>query len=501
MGEALGDGGKGARAVTDWLLHLYHYSPYPLKVLAATAKGYYLRWWRYGPETERLVQEALERESWSPEKWRAWQEERLARVLHRAATQVPYYREQWARRRRQGDRASWEYLENWPVLDKEPLRQNPAAFVADGCQLWRMFPESTSGSTGTPLNLWQSRKTVQAWYALCEARWRRWYAVSRHDRWAILGGKLVAPVGRRQPPFWVWNGALHQLYFSAYHLAPDLIPHYLEALRRYRIKYLWGYTSSLHALAQEVLRSRRGDLSMTVVITNAESLFDYQRQTIEAAFQCPVRETYGMSEIVAAASECEAGNLHQWPETGLVEVLADGKPADLGSSGDLVCTGLLNEDMPLIRYRVDDRGALAATDGVCPCGRSLPLLASIDGRSDDVLYMPDGRSIGRLDHLFKTKLSIREAQIIQEAPDRIRVRYVPALDFTPEAARYIVERLIDRLGQIEVTMEAVSEIPRGPNGKFRGVVCNLSQKEIERLSRGNTAINMISTQSDRRTNL
>jgi phenylacetate-CoA ligase len=480
MGEALGDGSKGARAVTDWLMKLYHCSPYPLKVLAATAKGYYLRWWRYGPETERLVQEALERESWSREKWRAWQDERLAQVLRRAATQVPYYREQWARRRRRGDRSSWEVLENWPVLNKEPLRQNPTAFVADGCEVQRMFLESTSGSTGTPLNLWQSRKTVQAWYALCEARWRRWYGVSRHDRWAILGGKLVGPVARRKPPFWVWNAALNQLYLSSYHLTPDLIPHYLEALRRYRIKYLWGYPSSLHALAQEVLRSRQEDLSMAVVITNAEPVFDYQRQAITGAFRCPVRETYGMSEIVAAASECADRNLHLWPEAGLVEILADGRPADPGSSADLVCTGLLNDDMPLIRYRVGDRGSLPATEKVCSCGRSLPLLATIDGRLDDAIFTIDGRRLGQqVDTIFSTDMDIREAQIIQEALDRFRIRYVPGPTFAAAAGREMMEQLQARLGPAKVTLEPVTEIPRGANGKFRLVVCNLSPQELE----------------------
>jgi len=468
--------------LTDWLIQLYLYFPYPLKVLAATTKGYYLRWWRYGPETEKLVEEALARESWSRKQWQAWQEERLARVLHRAAAQVPYYREQWARRRRQGDRVSWEYLENWPVLDKEPLRQTPAAFVADDCEVRRMFPESTSGSTGTPLNLWQSRKTVQIWYALCEARWRRWYGVSRHDRWAILGGKLVAQVARRKPPFWVWNAALNQLYLSSYHLAPDLIPHYLEALRRYRIKYLWGYTSSLHALAQEVLRSRWGDLTMAVVITNAEPVFDYQRQAITEAFQCPVRESYGMSEIVAAASECESGNLHLWPEAGWVEVSADGRPAVPGSSGDLVCTGLLNDDMPLIRYRVGDRGSLPATEEVCPCGRSLPLLGTIDGRMDDAIYTIDGRILGQqVDTFISTDMDIREAQIIQEALDRFRIRYVPGQTFAAAAGREMIQQLQARLGPVKVTLEPVTEIPRGANGKFRLVVCNLSPQELERL--------------------
>ena len=468
--------------MSDWLMQLYHLSPYPLKVLAASAKGYYLRWWRYGPETERLVQEALERENWSREKWRAWQGERLVQVLHRAATQVPYYREQWTRRRRRGDRASWECLENWPVLEKEPLRQNPHAFVADGCQVWRMYPESTSGSTGTPLHLWQSRKTLQAWYALFEARWRQWYGISRYDRWAILGGKMVAPVDRQKPPFWVFNAALNQLYLSTYHLAPNLIPHYLKVLRRYRIKYLWGYTSALHALAQEVLRSKRRDLPMAVVIANAEPVFEYQRQTIAEAFQCPVRETYGMSEFVAAASECEAGNLHLWPEAGLLEVLyADGRPEVPGDSGDLACTGFLNDDMPLIRYRVGDRGALPVTDEGCSCGRLLPLV-TIDGRSDDIIYTTDGRIMGvQLDTIFSIDMDIREAQIIQEALDHIRLRYVPGPKFTKRAGHSMVEKLQARLGPVKVILEPVLEIPRGANGKYRLSVCNLSPQELEQL--------------------
>src|SRR5919108_1156824 len=112
----------------DTVLRLYHRLPAPTRSVAASLRGLYLRSWRYGPETERLVAEALEREQWSPERWKIWQEERLAYVLHRAATQVTYYREQWAARRRRGDRASWEYLENWPILEKEVVRETPRAF-------------------------------------------------------------------------------------------------------------------------------------------------------------------------------------------------------------------------------------------------------------------------------------------------------------------------------------------------------------------------------------
>jgi phenylacetate-CoA ligase len=126
----------------------------------------------------------------------------------------------------------------------------------------------------------------------------------------------VTPVQQRHPPFWVWNAASHQLYLSTYHLAPRYIPAYLDALVRYRITYLFGYPSSLYALAQGALEHDRHDLRMTVVITNAESVADDQRQTIAEAFQCPVRETYGMAEAVAAASECEAGRLARGRDRG-----------------------------------------------------------------------------------------------------------------------------------------------------------------------------------------
>lgn len=455
------------------LLELYHHLPYPLRVLVASARGYVLRWWRYGPETERLVEEALERERWSPERWRAWQEERLAYVLHRAATRVPYYRAQWEERRRRGDRASWEVLANWPVLKKEPLRANPRAFVADDCDVRRMFHEHTSGTTGTPLSLWVGRRALREWYALFEARWRRWYGVSLRDRWAILGGQLVVPFGQVKPPFWVWNLALRQLYLSSYHLAPGFIPAYVEALRKYRVHYLWGYASSLYAVAAIALEQGLEVPPIHVAISNAEPLYDFQRRAIAKAFQCPVRDTYGMSEMAAAASECEQGRMHLWPEAGVVEVLAEGadEPIPPGVPGRLICTGLLNADMPLIRYELGDRGALAPADERCDCGRTLPLLAAVEGRLDDVVLTPDGRRVGRLDPMFKADMPLREAQIIQESLSRVRVRYVPAPGSTPDLGEDIVRRLRARLGyEMEILTEEVDHIPRGPNGKFRGVI-------------------------------
>jgi len=439
----------------------------------AKVHGVTLRSQRYGGESHRMMLDAIDRERWSIERWTEWRSGRLKYVLNRAATRVPYYRAYWAERRRSGDDRSWEVLDNWPLLEKSALREHPRQFVADDCRIRTLVPEHTSGTTGTPLTLWRSRQTIQALYAMSEVRDRRWSGVSVDEPWAMLGGQVVASVHQQRLPFWVWNRALKQLYMSSYHLQPSLIPDYLDALRQYRISYLLGYTSSLFALAYEVLRRGRSDLQMKVAITNAEPVTEHQRTIIGRAFQCPVRETYGMAEMALFASECEHGQLHMWPEVGLLEVVQDGIPVAPGTAGEFVVTGLLNADMPLVRYRVGDRGIQGAAGAPCACGRTLPRLDSIEGRIDDVLYTLDGRRIGRLDPVFKADIPVREAQVIQESLQRIRVLFVPAADFTTRDGRAIVERLTERMGPVDVVLESVAAIPRTARGKFQAVVCRL----------------------------
>lgn len=449
------------------LLALYHRLPSPARSAVATLRGWYLNRWRYGAETAQLRAEVLERDGWSAAQWDTWRAERLAYILHRAATRVPYYREQWQARRARGDHASWEVLENWPLLEKDAVRANARAFLTDDCDPRRMFHEQTSGTTGKPLDIWRSRQTVAMLQAIADVRTTGWDGIPDGARWARLGGQLVIPVRQRRPPFWVWNSAMRQLYLSSFHLAPDLIPHYLDALARYRIVHVAAYPSSVHALAQEALRLGRTDVQMTAIYTNAEPVTPEHRATISAAFQCPVRETYGMAEAVAGASECSAGRLHQWPEFGHTEV---------GAEGELVCTGLLNTDMPLIRYRVGDRGHRPIHTGPCPCGRELPVMGTVDGRTNDLLLTPDGRQVFWLNPVFYG-LPVRQSQIAQEALDFLLVRVAPAEGFTAATERTIVDRLRERMGDVRVSIDRVDTVPRTASGKLRAIICNLSAAE------------------------
>jgi phenylacetate-CoA ligase len=136
---------------------------------------------------------------------------------------------------------------------------------------------------------------------------------------------------------------------------------------------------------------------------------------------------------------------------------------------------LLNVDMPLIRYRTGDSGTMVDHADLCSCGRTLPMLKGVEGRVDELLYTRDGRRIGRLDPVFKSGLPVREAQVVQETMDQIRVRFVPAPKYTSRDGRLLIKRLQARLGNIEVLLEPVDRVPRMSNGKFRAVICNLHQ--------------------------
>src|SRR5690606_19673108 len=149
---------------------VYSSLPYPAKVLAASARGLRLRAWRYGPGSEGEVRRVLDRDRWEGERWQAWQRARLAAVLTHAAASVPHHR-RWFARHPDRDPAR---LADWPVLTKADLLGDPAALVADDAPR-RRYRDQTSGTSGSPLAVWTSRADLRAFFALHEARTRRWH--------------------------------------------------------------------------------------------------------------------------------------------------------------------------------------------------------------------------------------------------------------------------------------------------------------------------------------
>jgi phenylacetate-CoA ligase len=448
----------------DRLLGAYHRLPPPAWSAAATVQGARLRWWRYGRGSEPLVEAALARERWSADRWQAWQQQRLADVLARARRDVPWYRRWWD----EHDTPDPD-LAAWPVLAKDEVRRDPSAFLSD-LRPRRTYHDRTSGTTGTPLSTWAGRRSLQAWFALHEARTRRWHGASRHDRWALLGGQAVVPGDRDRPPYWVHNRAGGQLYLSGQHVSSTTAVAYAAALRRHRPTHLVAYPSMAAALAVALQEAGEQLDGPALVVANAEPVTAGQRQVVHDVFGAALRETYGMAEMVGGASECPAGRLHWWPEAGVLEVLDDdGRPVPAGQVGRLVLTGLVDDEQVLVRYDVGDRGR-GLDPAPCPCGRTLPVLHPVEGRSQDVLVLPDGRRVFWLNPLFYD-LPVVQAQVRQVAADHVDVLVVPAPAWGADDGATVVDRARSRLGRgVRVEVHEVPSIRPEATGKVRPVV-------------------------------
>lgn len=465
---------------------LYRKLPTPLKSTAASLWGLYLRWLRYGPRTEDLIAEAHQRETWDEARWCAWREKRLVKMLDRAARTVPYYRAHWETRRRKGDGSSWECLENWPVLEKAVVRENPAAFISEEAKGKHLYQEHTGGTTGVPTLIYMSRDVIQRWFALYEARTRRWLGLDYRDRWGIFGGQKIISLSQEKPPYWVWNRGMNQVYFSIFHIKPETAGDYVDALWHYRPKSLIVYPSSLAVLSKFILAQGLELPPLNGIISNSETLTEGYRALIEGAFNCPLMDTYGMVEMLAQTSECNHGRMHFWPETGVIEhVDPDSGEVSRGDGTGLYCmTGLINRDMPLIRYVSGDVGFLPRWEGDCPCGRNLPVMAPVQGRSNDLIHTKDGRELYILDSLYNG-LPIVEGQLVQEELDIFEVKVVPGgVGYTKaDVEREIRGRLHQYLGDVEIKFSEVREIPRSSNGKFKPFVSKINPIE-KRLDQG-----------------
>ena len=361
-------------------------------------------------------------------------------------------------------------------MDKEIVRADPKSLVDESLNVEKLLITYTSGTTGTPLNLYRDVWLNSAAFAYLDARWHSIAGMRRRiNRSASVGGYLVTAPKRNRPPFWVHNRRWKQLYMSSYHLSPKYLDCYVKELRKFKADYIEGYPSSIYAIAQYIVDNNLEPVSFKACFTTAETLFDYQREAIKKAFRCRTYNQYGCGEMTVFAAECEDGSMHLSPEIGIVEVVDDNdQPVPVGQTGQLICTSLINRVQPFIRYRVGDLVALRT--GRCSCGSPLPMLDFIEGRTDAVLMTRDGRRIGRLDPVFKGVHGIAEAQIVQDNYCKFRVRVVPGSGYTQADADTIVNNLAARIGgQPDIRIELVEQIERTRAGKFKAVVCNLPE--------------------------
>lgn len=458
---------------------LYLASPIWLQQVMVAGWGMWWRRRRFGPDFERLVEEFRSHERWSARQFTEYQTARLAQVLH-AARQAPFYRPRFEAAGLTEAMTPWEMLARLPILSKQELRAHAVDLLTAPSPREAVTFRS-SGTTGTPTEIFYTREFHSVETASIEARNLNWAGATYRDRRLMFGARKICRFDQDRPPFWRYSPAENLAYASVYHLSPKFLPAYVELLETFKPDVVMGYPSALYPLAEYAIEHGLRLPAVRGVFTSAEPLADYMREAIETAWDTRIFDRYGAVEGCVSASQCEHGRYHVNPEIGVLEILDnDGRPVPPGVEGEVVCTGLYNVLQPLIRYRIGDY-ARWASDQTCACGRQFPIIEGIDGRIEDACYTADGRRIIRFDTVFKGVANIRQAQVVQERLDAFSILVDAAEGFGDSDVDRLRENMRLHVGAVDVTVRRVDTIARTAAGKFRAVVCLLTDEDKRRL--------------------
>ncbi len=393
-------------------------------------------------------------------------QETLLRRMFESARHVPAYAEYT--RNARDDHLLEHLIDRFPIIDKASLLTRRTDFLPGGKPGLLTTVATTSGTTGTPLDVYRSLHSI-LWEEAFHLQHWHWAGWRRGQRQSVLRGDMVVPVDRREPPFWFKDSAGGQLVLSTRHVDHRTAPLMAEELRRFGAVQLRAYPSAAYELATLVDESSI-PIRLNSVITGSEMLYDFQRKRIESAFQCKVFDFYSMAERVAYAAECEQGRMHVNPEYGVVEIVDEQGNATDGE-GTIVGTSLHNSRAPLIRYRMNDTARWNPEP--CPCGRTYPVIEKISGRLADQLYDLDGRAVNAtvIGFAFDGMSNIRKAQVVQSAADHWRIRIVPGPNYCAADGQRVLDKLASHVSaRVIAQVEIVDDIPVLPNGKYKWVV-------------------------------
>jgi len=414
---------------------------------------------------------------WPPEQLRELQNEKLRALIKHAYENVPYYHRVFKERGlTDKDIRAIEDLPKLPILTKDDIRQNFRELMANDFKGRKPFLNATSGSTGEPLKYYITMDTASITWAGMFRGWG-WAGYKLGDRRATLGGSSLVP---DKPPTFVERARRmgeRNLPLSAAGMNENKMALYARKLEKYKPKFIYGYPSAIYTFADYLMREGINNIRPQAIFTTAEMLLPHHRRIIEERFRCPVFDQYGCYDGGAQALECHAHQgLHISAEKAVTEFVDGNRtPVAPGNMGEILATDLHNYAMPFIRYAVGDMGTLSSKP--CPCGRGLPVMKSIEGRTTDQLVFSNGVVLSgpALTLVFKD-CAIKQYQVIQEAKDGLLIKVVKGEGYTDRDTNHFLGIIKSHAGEgISIETEFVDEILPAKAGKYKFIISN-SQK-------------------------
>ena len=421
-----------------------------------------------------LRQQMEEVQWWSTDRIAAFQLQRLQNLLQDVATHVPYYKALFTQHGFNPDSVqNTADLQRLPFLTKTIIRANTDALKHANAQGLTRF--NTGGSSGEPLIFYIGNKRISHDVA---AKWRatRWWDVDIGDPEIVVWGSPIEL--SKQDQLKVWRDKLLRTQLlPAFEMSEAKLDQFIATIRSVKPRMLFGYPSALSHIAKHA--QKRGiqmtDLGIKVAFVTSERLYQEQRSLIEQVFGCKVANGYGSRDAGFIAHECPAGSMHLTADDIVVEIVNEaGQVQPPGVAGEIVVTHLSTHDFPFIRYRTGDIGVLSASP--CSCGRGLPVLQDIQGRSTDFVVAADGTVLHGLSlvYILRDLPGVQAFKVIQETLALTRVLLVVDQHFSDASLDLIQTGFKRRLGnEVVIVVDLVDQIAAVKSGKYRYIVSHV----------------------------
>ncbi len=417
------------------------------------------------------IRKAMDDSQWWPlEKLEQFRLERLRSLLLKAGKHVPYYRDCFARLGFDPLAInSLADLRKLPYLTKAVIRAEGDRMKSDIAQGLARF--NTGGSSGEPLIFFIGKERVSHDVA---AKWRatRWWDVDIGDPEIVVWGspiELTAQDYIRK----FRDRLLRTQLLPAFEMSEAKLDGFVQTIRSTRPVMLFGYPSSISLIARHAEKrgKKMNNLGIKVAFVTSERLYDHQREDMTRVFGCPVANGYGGRDAGFIAHQCPQGSMHLTAEDIIVEIVdPEGSVVPDGIAGEVVVTHLATSEFPFIRYRTGDVAVMS--EKPCPCGRGLPVLEEIQGRTTDFVIATDGTLMHGLAVVYPIRdiPGIDSFKVVQETRERVLVQIVPGPNCGADAEALISAGIKARLGHtVDVCVQRVAEIPCEKSGKFRYV--------------------------------
>jgi phenylacetate-CoA ligase len=418
----------------------------------------------------------LETQWWSREQYEEYQNEQLRAIIKHAYQNIPYYHRQFDKLHlKPQDINTKEDLQKLPILTKSDVRNNFEALIDPYCDRASLSLESTGGSTGQPLAIYHNKTSELYEFAFSARQWN-WAGYHPGDRILRVRGYgkgITGPDAISSGAWWDYETNTNTLVLSPYNFREENLSNYIDKINWFKPEYINGYASALEILARFLLSSNRKVYPPKAIFCESETIFPSQRSLIETQFGSKIFAAYGLTELVADATECELHNgYHVSMEYGIFELLNANHQvvSSPNTPGLVVGTGFGINCMPLIRYSPDDLAEYAVDE--CACGRHSTLINQFYGRVRDFVVSKNGGLVPLMatySYHGTIALKIREIHFIQEKEGLLNIEVVKNPSYTEEEIRKeYTKNLYDFLDPKEFTLEFkfVDQIARTERGKI-----------------------------------